>query len=501
MVNMYSQYLVMINADRIKALQVIEDMRKGKGFEHYEQRYKEPEKIKFLTKEERRKLYESNNYIDRIISEIVNLSPKLKNLKYSVKSENKINLIKKSLEAISWCDLDIDITDSQIFKADVFLEIYFVKGDSIPRLRKLDSKKMTDIARDEYGRVIAYIYKDRIVNEEVDYIGNSAVVDRESEREVTWVFERGKTTIIDPYNLLKDENGEVVLDSLGKPQLVVDEDGNTIPEITIVPNKEIFHDEFYLLHIPSIKQTDNAFSDIIASKYIDPALKLDAIVSDIRYANRMISFGLNIVVDGKISTGSSLTPGSFIFIKSIDDTHTAHFQREEIKNSLITLEQEKLDTEIDLHRKSFIMRPDMEKAMASSDSSRNTQQLRLPLEKFLHTLVLHKNNAMKKYFELVQLSAGYKKLDSFEFEIPNPIIENSVFDQLLQDMQELEIGRKTMRDLWVREGLTEKEMQERENQLNKENINGKNDIKIDKEIKNVSNSANNVAGLDNNFKK
>ena len=80
--NIYSTYLQTINASRITALQVIEDLRFGRGFKHHEARYVETDKVKFLTPSARMKLYKSNNYMDRVISEIVNLSPKLKNLKY-----------------------------------------------------------------------------------------------------------------------------------------------------------------------------------------------------------------------------------------------------------------------------------------------------------------------------------------------------------------------------------------------------------------------------------
>lgn len=110
---------------------------------------------------------------------------------------------------------------------------------------------------------------------------------------------------------------------------------------------------------------------------------------------------------------------------------------------------------------------------------------------------------MKKYFEMVQKSVGYKTYDNFEFEIPNPIIENSVFDQLLQDMQELNMGRKTIRDLWRRDGLSEKEIAEKEKEINEEIVNGKNDIAISKQVQSVVNNGNNEINsdkLDNNFK-
>lgn len=113
---------------------------------------------------------------------------------------------------------------------------------------------------------------------------------------------------------------------------------------------------------------------------------------------------------------------------------------------------------------------------------------------------------MKKYFEMVQkCEPSLKTLFDFEFEMPYPIIENSVFDQILQDMQELNMGKKTLRDIWKRDGLSEEEMSEREERLNAEVLNGKNDITINKQVKSIVNNANNapevkVNNLDNNFK-
>ena len=98
-----------------------------------------------------------------------------------------------------------------------------------------------------------------------------------------------------------------------------------------------------------------------------------------------------------------------------------------------------------------------------------------------------------------------KLVQDFEFEMPYPIIENSVFDQILQDMQELNMGKKTLRDIWKRDGFSEEEMTEKEERLNEEIRNGQNDISISKQVKSVAGNANNAPevksnNLDNNFK-
>lgn len=63
------------------------------------------------------------------------------------------------------------------------------------------------------------------------------------------VFERGKTTIIDPYDLIKDDNGEVILNDKGEPSI----------NIKVMSHKTVFKDDFYIIHIPSIKKTDSPF--------------------------------------------------------------------------------------------------------------------------------------------------------------------------------------------------------------------------------------------------
>lgn len=426
--------------------------------------------------------------MDRIITETVNLCPVLKDLKYKFKNQKKIDRVKNALEVIDWNNLCSDIVDNTIFTWDTFLEIYFIKNDPVPRLRKLDTSKVTDIATDEYGRVKAYIYKDTVINDEVK-MTSSPYIDRTSEREVTWVFERGKTTIIDPYNTVKDTEGVVLLDSDGEP----------VVEPIQINHKSMFKDEFYIIHIPSIMKQDNVFSEPISSRYVDPCLKLDAIVSDIRFINRMLAMGLNIIIDGQVVAGSSRSPGGFIGIKSNTEKQ-AQYIRAEVNNKLDTLITEFSDAEIDLYRKAFLIRPDLEKQISGSDSSRVTAQLRLPLEKFLSKLLNNVNKGMKKYFEMLQKSYGEKTIDSIEFEIPNPVIENSIFDQLLQDIQELSYGKKTMRDIWKKMGLTEEEMTEKEKQINEEIMNGNNDIKINKQVANVVGNANNTpVGVDKNF--
>ena len=143
----------------------------------------------------------------------------------------------------------------------------------------------------------------------------------------------------------------------------------------------------------------------------------------------------------------------------------------------------------------------------ASDSSRTGQILKLPLEKFIKKLLQQKIKGMKKYFEMVQkCDPSIKIVDDFEFKLPNPIIENSVFDQLLQDMQELNMGKITLRDIWKRDGLTDSEMGEREERINAEIMNGKNDISISKQVKSIVDNANNTSEakgsikIDNNFK-
>ena len=470
-------------------------MRYGRAYEHYETAKIETSKVTNLSREERLKLFAPKNFMERLISEQVNYAPILNKLTYSNKSVNqhRVNRMLNALRVNKWEEeLLWDIYDSQISTGDKFLEVYFTREDVIPRLRSLDSKKMVDILTDSYGRPKAYIYKQIVVDRDLTLLGDTARLDTKTQREVTWVFERGKTTILDSNKILRTDAGEVIYDDNGEAKI----------KAVVKPNPVEFSNEFLLIHIPSLKRQGEVFSEIIATRVIDDCIKADQISSDINYDNRLAGFpvthAINLTLD---ALNSSRSPGGVINW-DIKDPNIDKFslQSTEISNDLKSLEMEQSIVEDDLYRKMYLIRPKLELQFGSSDSSRTLQQARLSLEKFLKKLTYSINTSMSRYFDLVQKAYGYKKIYKIEFIVPDPILENTVFDKLLQWMQELNAGIKTLPDVWREMGLSQSEIKRREDEHNAIYYENNKDISISKPDDVGASGGEGVKGMDNNFK-
>lgn len=442
--------------------------------------------------------------MERLISEQINFAPILDTITTSQQSsvnDKRLNRMYKVLRLNNWVEeLNWITYDNQISTGDQFFEIYFLEDDPIPRLRSLDSKKMTDIVIDEEtGIILAYVYKETVVDKYINMSASSAFVNQRSSRTVTTIFERGKTTRIDPLNVLKTDEGETIYEKNKNNQFILDEKGNKIPRVkpTIRENQSNLIDEFMLIHIPSIKRQEEGFSEIIASRIIDNCLKMDQITTDYRYTNKLAGFPVSAIIDGVLEKElSSRSPGGFLTITSTAeaDGKQAKLQVIEISNDLKSLENEMAITEIDLYRKMYLFRPDVEIEAAKSDSSLVQQQLRLSLEKFLRLLVVNINNSFKKLFAIAQKSYGYKNIINFEFKIPEPIIESSLQQKTLQEIQELNSGIKTLKDIWRDRGLNDKQIQKKWNEHIEQFYEKNKDVSFVK-------SNNNIPNLDNNFKK
>jgi len=491
-INLNSVYMYNQGYTRKQAIECIRDLRYGNSFIHNKQAYYEEEKSIALTDEELKKLFVSMNYMTRVIKEVVTLAPLLKQLKLPnrKKVDRRNNKMKKALEENEWDLLFYEIIDTLEECGDAFLEIYFIKNNPIPQLRLLDSGKLINIIQDDYGNIKAYVYEDEIVSEELNEWGD---LDLTNSRTVKWIFERGKTTIIDPSNYAYDEEGLVIKDEKGKKVI----------QPIVKKNKTVFANEFLLLHIPSFKRQGQVFSDIPSSGYVDYCIWADAISTDFRYTNRLAGFPISIIMDGQLAPNSSRSPGGFIFINSKDTMggNKADFKSIEIKNKLETYEREWDRVENALFETASLMRPENKSKASGSDSSRVYAQGQIPLELKLRRYLTSVNKTMTKFFEIAQLSDGYKEGFKYSFIMPDPIIENSKFDKNLLNMQALSIGTKTIEDLLREDGLNDKEIAEKIKQINAEFYEKNKDISISKEAKNQVASANpSGTSLDNNFK-
>lgn len=493
-INLYSKYLNNISANRVKAIEVIEDLRYGRAFQHYENSRVEKNKIIALTEEERNKLYVPKGYMERLIAEQVNYCPNLDKLEWTAVSsinEQRINRMYKALKVNRWEEeLLWEVYDNQISKGDHFFEIYFTSADEIPRLRSLDSKKMVEIMVDDYQRPLAYIYKQEVINTTLNIMSNTADILDNTRRTVTWVFEKGKTTILDPQNILKEEG-----------KIIYMEDGKT-PKIEPIvrPNPNGFEEDFFIVHIPSLKRQGETFSEIIASRIVDDSITADQIASDINYANRLCGSPVNMAIDLNLDRqNSSRSPGGFINWKSDNPDKPGTIIKMEITNDLKSMENELSRIEDDLYRKMYLIRPAIEMKLSSSDSSRVIQQIRLSLEKFITKLTHNISIAMKQYFNIVQKSYGYVRIYDFTLKVPNPIIQNSVFDRLLQWVQELRAGIKTLPDIWREAGLSESEIKQKLAEHDAIVYTANSDVKTVAGVESVALSANNLINDTKNF--
>lgn len=122
------------------------------------------------------------------------------------------------------------------------------------------------------------------------------------------------------------------------------------------------------------------------------------------------------------------------------------------------------------------------KRVGSSDSSKVMQQVNARMEKKIERYVNNIIDAFSIYFKILFLENNvYNEYDeNFSFEKPRSIIKNSPYDDLLLDQLGINIGKYTIQDLLKKQGKTDEEIEKHFEQLNKEMVNGKNDITVNK---------------------
>lgn len=406
-----------------------------------------------------KKLYVSKNYMAKVIKTIVNYSPKLDEFTLDEETDKRqIKALSQCLDDMNWDDLQKEILIDQESKGDKFLHYYFVEGEDTPRIKPLKSKNMYDILLDENLLPKAYIYKDTVTKEMVN---NETAMTYSYDREVTWVFEKGRYTIIDP--MYDESKREFITDSKGKQEY----------NVTVVPARKGYENYFQILHIPSYKNFSDKFSIIPAEDYVDDCLHLDNIWSDWRGINHNAGFPKVMVFDADMDTViSKNSPAGFIFFNSKDMNKTGKIETVQISNSLDSIRLEKDEVENSLYETACLVKPKLELKSGSSDSARVVSNFRLPLELKLEKYLTQIAQAMSPYFEIYLKSKNLwkKNYEKVTFKIPDVVIKQSIFDDLLAEQQ----------------------------QLNIENMkNGDMDTKTPNAVKDVVQSSNN---LDNRFK-
>ena len=417
--------------------------------------------------------------MEKIITEIKNFCPLMDT--FNTMEPKKIEYLNEVLKLINWDELQFEIIDNQESKGDMFLYWYFIRGEKVPRLKVLKSENVTDIILDENNNPTTYIYEEEVVSE---FVNKDTASVTSSSRTVKWIFERGKVTTLDPVM----EDGKYTYDN----------EGNIVYNVVEIPNRIKYKDLFQIIHIPSYKSQSEKFSKISAEEYVDECIILDDIHSDWRNINHNAGFPKIFGIDiESISNGSVNSPAGIIMCKSASDggTNQGKLTQIQITNSLESIEKEKIEAEENLYRKAGLIRPQLELKLGSSDSSRVTAQLRLPLELKLTKYLTQIAEKMAIYFDVCLKEAGlWKKKDkSVTLILPSPILKQSIYDELLIKAQQMALEEKTRKQLDRENGLSEDEIEKKDEELKEQA-----EMKI--ESKEVKDTVANANGLDNNFK-
>ncbi|MGL6185526.1 MAG: hypothetical protein ACRC1T_09140 [Clostridium chrysemydis] len=473
------------NADRLRVIDKISDMRDGDSFFHYKNKFYIQNGADQIDDEKMRKLFVDYKMMNKVIEMFTSFCPDLEpTVTKGRNSSAKTELINKALSSIKWKNVNSQIYDMLESKGDVFYYIYFdeqyeskkkgkKKGQVIPRIRQLDARNMQYIILDDANNPKAYIYKHRIYDEVVNY--RTGLVEKRNERDEILIFEKGECHRITD---VKDENGELVLDK----------DGNIVTRRKTIYNDESFKDLIPIIHIPSKKSQDEKFSVIPAEDYVDLCLVIDQIHSDIRAVNRQMGFPRTVLLDCKFVDGDGRIGGirtaeTNKTNEDYDKTNQGQIIDLQLKNGLESTFSELANAVDNLYDIVGITNPTLMNRVSSSDSSKMYNQVNMRMEQKIEGYIDNIIEGFKPFFRILLLANGlYNEKDDHEYSFAKPqsIIKNSAYDDLLIKQLELNTGYKTLYDLLKEKGYTDSEIDNHFDKINEEIRNGKNDISVNK---------------------
>lgn len=483
--------------ERKAIIEKIEAIRNGDPYPVYREKYAVNSTMKVDDKRNK-ELLSNRKSLAQALDYFTSFCPILTTPTTKGNKKNKAKkdrLIKKALTKMRWNMLNSQIYGLQETEGDVFFYIYFDKepdidGDYIPNISMLKSKNMKNILlNDTNSEPISYIYQDTVVQETIDYMTGD--VNTEEIGDAIYIFEKGVVTR--------------VLNGKSEKGRLVNEDDKL--NIERVDNKDSYKDIIPIIHIPSDKMETEKFSVIPAEAYIDICLQLIQLQSDIRATNRQLGYPRVTLLDCSYVQGDGRIGGvriakSFKPPKGSLETQSkgSVIQHSSASNTSLYEEEDRvLD---DLYNLVGVTNPTLMKRVGSSDSSKVLQQVNARMETKINRYVDSIIEAFKKYFIILfKENNVYNIKDDldFSFEKPRTILRNSKYDDMLLDELELKTGQSTIRDLLLRKGLSEEEIESHFEQMNKEQINGNDDLKVQntinsdvrKEVKSTVNNANN----------
>jgi hypothetical protein len=440
--------------NRQMIINIIDDFIQGNDFEHHYFRWY-CEENSLLKKEALKKIYNPLGYMKKISNEMILLSPKL--VEFNTIKYKKLKVLKKVLSENKWNSLNQEIYKTQENKGDFFAYWYYPEGTTIPKIKVLESERIQDIILDREGNPTKYVYKEVVVDEDIDET-NANVISRDSY-EITMVFAKGYIRVNDPKKY-KDTG------------------------FRIFPNKKWEEDIIRLIHVPTFKNQKDKFSSIPAVDYIDNILLLNAITTDIRYINRLAGFPIAWLKDAEIDDEiSAMMPGGKVHYNSISDgleKRDARVDFQEIRNDLATLRQERELTESSLYKLSGLIREKLEEILSRSDSSRVIAQLRLTLEAKFEKYCSNIAEAFKPIFKSVLIANNLYSVteEDITFKMPDQFINTSILERLEILNTKIALGGTTMQEEWDKEGLSKQEQTIRKKNINEEVVLGKDDVRI-----------------------
>ena len=95
-----------------------------------------------------------------------------------------------------------------------------------------------------------------------------------------------------------------------------------------------------------------------------------------------------------------------------------------------------------------------------------------------------------------------RKLHHLPFHLKSKFssVSRHEFDEMLLKTQKIALGLETIRSILKEQGLKDDEVEERMIEINREVINGKNDISVSNTPNAITDSVQSTQGLDNSFK-
>jgi hypothetical protein len=434
-------------------MDMIEDLRNGDGFKHYYRLAINSESAT-TSEEDWKKMYRSMNDMDTVIKKFTAFCPNLdifvpnqSNKKGNiVRAEKQQKLVKKALKTIKWRVGINEVYDTLESKGDNFFFLYFTnEDDKIPRLKYLEPRNMTDIVIED-GEPVAYIYKEKRAKQHLDVsLGKVITL---YVRTVTWVFEKGKTTIIDEVWDKDDKDYYKPKTDSKNAQLFHEE---------VILNRPSYEDEIPIVRIQSYKKFNEKFSRIPASSYLDHCLALDGINSNIDQINLMLGYPVTYIINGAV-TGGERKPSGFIYVES-DNPDDLKSRPDviisQITNGLESLFKQKRAHEDALYDLSGLVNKTAQEKLGNTDSARVVATYEMPKKNKIELYVDNIIEGMELYIKIL-----LKENNLYDEEIdngvslykPKHLSQVSIFDEQLYDQNAIALGSKSKTEIALQNG-------------------------------------------------